>query len=96
MVEEYEIEVIAASGLTEIEGLARHYLEAGALPTNKIYDALHVAFCTVAKLDYLASWNFKHLANVNRERRLLAINQSLGYLHSFRILNPLDLLGDGN
>ncbi|WP_310398016.1 PIN domain-containing protein [Hymenobacter sp.] len=92
----YEIEILTSPGPAAIEELAQQYLTTGALPPNKVYDALHVAFCTVAKLDYLVSWNFKHLANVNRERRLLAVNQSLGYLHSFRILNPLDLLGDGN
>ena len=37
VVEEYEIEVVTAPGLIDIEGLARHYLGAGALPANKIY-----------------------------------------------------------
>lgn len=93
---EYEINVLPVPDAVEIATLAQQYLQSGALPANKLFDALHVAFCTVAKLDYLVSWNFKHLANVNRERRLLAVNQSLGYLHSFRILNPLDLTGYGN
>lgn len=96
VLDEYEIRVLPVPNTAEIEELAQQYLQSGALPASKLFDALHVAFCTVAKLDYLVSWNFKHLANVNRERRLLAVNQSLGYLHSFRILNPLDLTGYGN
>lgn len=96
VLDDYQVELLPILNMAEIESLAQQYLQTGALPPSKLYDALHVAFCTVAKLDYLVSWNFKHLANVNRERRLLAVNQSLGYLHSFRILNPLDLTGYGN
>lgn len=54
-----------------------------------------VAFCVVSKIDYLVSWNFKHLANINRERRVLAKNYELGYIHPLRIITPTELTGYG-
>lgn len=80
----------------EIGALAEHYLRTGILPPAKLYDALHVAYCTVWRIDYLVSWNYKHLANVNRERRILALNNELGYLHPFRIITPSELTGYGD
>lgn len=62
------------------------------MPAKKLYDALHVACCVVEKIDYLVSWNYKHLANVNRERKVLSLNYQLGFLHPLRILTPTDLI----
>lgn len=76
--------------------LAQNYLDNGIMPSKKLFDALHVAFCVVSKIDYLVSWNFKHLANINRERRILAKNYELGYIHPLRITTPTELTGYGN
>jgi len=59
-------------------------------------DALHVAISTVNKIDYLVSWNYKHLANVNREKNIIAINLQYNYLNPLRICTPLELLDYGN
>lgn len=76
--------------------LAQNYLEHGILPPRKLFDALHIAFCVVSKIDYWVSWNFKHLANINRERRILGKNYELGYIHPLRIITPTELTGYGN
>ena len=66
------------------------------IPRKNVFDALHVAFCAVNKIDYLVSWNFKHLANINRERRILSKNYEIGYIHALRIITPTELTGYGN
>ncbi len=76
----------------EIRRLSRAYLDAGALPAGEVDDALHVALCTVHMVDVLASWNFKHLANIGRERRLLAVNAGCGYVYPLRIVSPEGVL----
>lgn len=59
--------------------LAETYIKEGAL-TNKSYnDALHIALATIHDADILASWNFKHIVNVNRIRLYNSINLRLGY-----------------
>lgn len=96
VIETYPIEILSINDVDEISELAQHYLQTGIIPPKKLFDALHIAFCVVSKIDYLASWNFKHLANVNRERRILAKNMELGYLHPIRIITPTTLTGYGS
>ena len=95
IVEGYPIEILPVDKLEEIGLLAQNYLDNGIMPPKKLFDALHVAFCVVSKIDYLVSWNFKHLANINRERRVLAKNYELGYIHPLRIITPTELTGYG-
>ncbi len=54
-------------------------------------DARHVAVCTAAQIEYLVSWNFRHLVNVEREKGFNAVNLLQGY-RTFRIVNPLELI----
>jgi hypothetical protein len=43
--------------------LAQSLLNAGALPKKAVVDALHVAVAATHKMDYLLTWNCKHIAN---------------------------------
>ncbi len=92
---DYPIEILPVEKVEEIGLLAQQYLDGGIMPPKKLFDALHVAFCVVNKIDYLVSWNFKHLANINRERRIIARNYELGYIHPLRIITPTELTGYG-
>jgi hypothetical protein len=47
----------------DVEPLARRLLDDGALPPKARIDALHLAVATVNGLQYLMTWNCKHLAN---------------------------------
>jgi hypothetical protein len=49
------------------------------VPINYEDDAFHLATCTVARIDFLVSWNFKHLANARREAGFNAVNVLHGY-----------------
>jgi len=75
----------------EMEQLASAYMTQAILTPKYSDDARHVAACTVAKIDYLVSWNFKHLVNVDREKGFNAVNLLQGY-QSIRIVNPLELI----
>lgn len=63
----------------EMLELANHYLAQNVVPLDYADDARHVAFCSVERIDYLVSWNFKHLANVRREAGFNAVNVLQGY-----------------
>ena len=75
----------------EMEQLASAYMSKAVVPPKYSDDARHVAACTVAKIDYLVSWNFKHLVNIQREQGFNAVNLLQGY-QSVRIVNPLQLI----
>lgn len=71
--------------------LAETYIIEGAL-TNKSYnDALHIALATIENADVLASWNFKHIVNLNKIRVYNSINFKLGY-KMIEIRTPREIL----
>jgi predicted nucleic acid-binding protein len=45
------------------ETLKEHLLTAAALPRNAELDALHIAVAAVNGMDYLLTWNCRHIAN---------------------------------
>ena len=60
---------VNASGHLEISGvdlvkLAEKLLAAAAVPHTSFDDAVHIAAATVHGMDYLVTWNCKHIANV--------------------------------
>lgn len=75
----------------EAEELARAYLAHRIVPADYEDDARHVAICTVARLEYLVSWNFKHLVNAGRESGFNAVNLLQGY-PPLRIVSPTFLI----
>lgn len=58
------VEALALS--PEAEELAGAYIADGAIGQRMRADALHIALATVARVDVLVSWNFKHIVNLRR------------------------------
>lgn len=77
----------------ESENLGEIYVSKNVIPIKKIEDAYHLAIATVNKLDVLVSWNFKHLANINKERMVAAANIREGYLHPLRLTTQMEVMG---
>jgi len=75
----------------EAEELAQAYMAQKVVPAAYDDDARHVAICSVARLGYLVSWNFKHLANVRRESGFNSVNLLQGY-PTLRIVSPTSLI----
>ena len=65
----------------DAEELADRYIDAGAVDTEMRPVALHVAFATLARVDALASWDYKHLLNFRRSRKWNVVNRELGHPH---------------
>ncbi|MGH8591782.1 MAG: hypothetical protein ACREXX_21440 [Gammaproteobacteria bacterium] len=42
-------------------------------------DAQHIALATVARVDVLVSWNFKHMVNLKRIHAYNSVNLKMGY-----------------
>lgn len=64
---------------TEAMELADTYLEHGILSPNYRDDARHIAMATVADVDVVVSWNFRHIVHFNKIRRFNAVNLEKGY-----------------
>lgn len=74
----------------EAETLVQAYQVAGVVSPNYADDARHVAIA-IEQVGLIVSWNFKHLANYQRETAFNGVNLLQGYRPA-RILTPLELI----
>ena len=89
-------EVLEKVEVTE-EGnnLAEKYLAEKVVGRTSFDDCLHIATATLNKVDYLISWNFKHIVNIFRIRGYNSINIREGY-QQLDIRSPKDIIDYGN
>jgi hypothetical protein len=59
--------------------LAQLFLDRGYVPKTEIRDALHIAVAVVWKVDYLLTWNCKHIANAHVLRQLRKFSENQGH-----------------
>ncbi len=76
----------------KIYNLAQMYLKEKIIPQKKFDDAVHVAICVYHEFDILLSWNFRHLANIDKQIRVNAANKMQGYLKELYLLNPMEVI----
>lgn len=57
----------------EVENLADTLLQSGSLPATARSDAIHVAAATLAGVEFLLTWNCRHLANPHLQKQLRAL-----------------------
>ncbi|MDJ1175702.1 type II toxin-antitoxin system VapC family toxin [Roseofilum capinflatum] len=72
--------------------LAGQFLEHSNLPTKANIDAVHMAVATIHGMDYLLTWNCKHIANAQIQRKLAEISLDFGYKLPI-FCTPYELLG---
>ena len=58
--------------------LAQRYMKARILPEKALRDALHIALASVHEMDYLVTWNCRHIASGQTRERIGKINQKVG------------------
>lgn len=63
----------------EVIDLASKLVKSGLVPEKASSDAIHIAIASVHGIDYLVTWNFKHIANPFSRNRLRAAVSSVGF-----------------
>ena len=63
----------------EAVDLAETYIAEKVVGLTSFADCLHIALATIYHADFLVSWNFKHIVNVERIRGYNSINLKIGY-----------------
>jgi PIN domain len=90
------LEALNATMLLEIKPeaatLARTFVTGGPLPEKAVADALHIAIATVHGMDYLLTWNCKHIANAEMQTAITIRCRMAGYEPPI-ICTPEELLG---
>ncbi len=71
--------------------LADTYITEKVVGKSSLADCRHIALATIHRVDVLASWNFKHIVNLDRIKGYNSVNYRLGY-PMIEIRSPKDLL----
>lgn len=77
----------------DVQGLAAQFLTRSNLPTKAEVDAIHIAAATVHGMDYLLTWNCRHIANAQIQGKLAGISLDCGYVLPI-LCTPNELMGD--
>ena len=75
----------------EINQLAEQYVAEKVVGETSIDDCRHIACATINKVDFLISWNFKHIVNVFRIRGFNAVNLKNGHIQ-LDIRSPKEII----
>ncbi|MCD6345002.1 MAG: type II toxin-antitoxin system VapC family toxin [Anaerolineae bacterium] len=63
----------------EAVAFAKKMVEEGFMPPKAVEDALHIAVATLNGMDYLLTWNFKHIANATIRYKIERMCRLAGY-----------------
>lgn len=74
-----------------IVDISRALIRAAALPPKALRDAEHIALSAVHNIPYLATWNFRHIANPVTSGKIDAVLRLMGYMPSV-LCSPEHLL----
>ena len=75
--------------------LADRYIAEKVVGKTSVNDCRHIAIATLNKADILASWNFRHIVNLERIKGYNGVNLKYGY-SIIEIRSPKELLKYGN
>lgn len=75
--------------------LAAALISEGALPPSAQDDATHIAMAAVHGIDYLLTWNCRHIDNAETKPVVRAICSKHGYICP-EICTPEELMGEEN
>ena len=83
------LEILVAN--PESRELAEKYITEKAVSSKFYEDALHIAIATTNQVNVLASWNFKHIVNLDRIRMYNSVNLKNGF-SILEIRTPREIL----
>ena len=77
----------------EAESLASALLASNAVPANSARDALHIAIAATQGMDYLVTWNFKHINNASTRTMVVNVVSNSGLVCPV-LCSPEELMGE--
>lgn len=74
------LQSISSLGITDAAGkLATRLIKSGSVPPKAAEDALHIAIAAVHGVDYLLTWNCRHIANAAMRQAIECASREAGY-----------------
>ena len=75
----------------EIEELAKEIIRRGAINESYSEDAYHIAITILNEMDFLLSWNFRHIVR-KKTKDIVRMISTLNNLRQIEIITPPELL----
>ena len=75
----------------EIADLRDEYIKAGIVGASCKADAEHIASASVSDVDFVVSWNFKHIVHYDKISGYQAVNLMNGY-REIKIYSPREVI----
>ncbi len=66
-------------------------IDAGAMPQHSRPDAQHIAIATVNSVEYLVSWNYKHIVNETKRNLINEVCHTAGFQPTI-LCTPIELI----
>ncbi len=73
-----ECRILAATDMAE--ALTERILSTGLIPARATSDAVHIGYAAAHGMDFLLTWNCRHILNKTIERQLAGVCSDLGLL----------------
>ncbi len=89
--EERTTEFSVLNSLIEVEELAKKIIQKGAISESYSEDAYHIAIAIINEMDFLLSWNFRHIVR-KRTKDIVRMISTLNNLRQIEIITPAELL----
>ncbi len=86
-----EFYLLAVDG--DVRDLAKFLIAEKAIPEQCPEDALHIAVAAVNEVDFIVTWNFKHINNPFMERKISRTIESAGFKAPV-ICSPEEIVGE--
>ena len=71
--------------------LVENLIDAGAIPESSRPDAQHIAIATVNNVEYLVSWNYKHIVNETKRNLINEVCHAIGFQPT-TLCTPIELI----
>jgi predicted nucleic acid-binding protein len=91
-ISETEFEILEET--EESINLANAYLKDSAIPEKYLDDARHIATGVFHEVDFIVSWNYRHMVNITVRRLINSTNLKMGY-NAIEIISPEEVTGYG-
>ncbi len=87
------VDIPSVAVVAEAESLAFALLASNAVPANSARDALHIAIAATQGIDYLITWNFKHINNASTRTIVVNAVSNFGLVCPV-LCSPEELIGE--
>ena len=77
----------------DMDMLVEKLLDSGAVPRGSVFDAQHIAIATAHSVEYLVSWNHKHIVSEHKREHINQVCREAGF-QPITICTPIALMED--